>query len=450
MRNNPGRQHLPCLFRRCCPIVLVAACICNGFCAGEQRTKTTSTEFSVQAIESLKAADEGRQTAIDQIRDAPQNYAPPVFYVLSYMLFVDGKKDEAAFWFYAGQLRARFDANRCADVTARGAVNILNMQFGESINRYTFRDREKLKALVPKVIEWDRKTPHNYDHTWINSHGMDAVLESLGDSATGESVSSLPEEEWQRIAEETRAQYLDGFEKAMSPTGLGHPRDYFSDPDEIALALAVETGNLEEIELLASQGVNLNATGKDEQTPLHWAMLARNKASFESLLKHGANPNQQNSTTGESIISLAACEEEDSGWLRMVLAHGGDPNLANPTDDYLQGGKTPIFAAIHSRSKQNLDMLIDAGADINHASSFGTTPAMYAAGLNWFDSVYYLLKAGADYRIKHEKNGRDLVQQVLESRFPTSTWRKKVINFFEEEGVDLESAKQELTGAERD
>jgi len=43
---------------------------------------------------------------------APENYAPPVFYALSEALLVRGEKDDAAFWFYAGQIRTRFDAHK--------------------------------------------------------------------------------------------------------------------------------------------------------------------------------------------------------------------------------------------------------------------------------------------------------------------------------------------------
>ena len=46
-----------------------------------------------------------KQAAIDAVKAHPQCYAPPAFFALSAVLFQDGKKDEAAFWFYAGQLR---------------------------------------------------------------------------------------------------------------------------------------------------------------------------------------------------------------------------------------------------------------------------------------------------------------------------------------------------------
>lgn len=165
-----------------------------------------------------KGSSSEKEAKIKEIQAAPEKYAPPVLYVLSATLFQQGKKDEAAFWFYAGQVRARFDSNRCADVSAREAVAVLNQQYGPSINKYAFQNVDKLEALIPRVIEWDRKTPHKYDHHWINLHGMGAVLEALGanDAKGKPSPLNLPEEQWDKIAEKTRADYLEGFREVLA------------------------------------------------------------------------------------------------------------------------------------------------------------------------------------------------------------------------------------------
>lgn len=174
------------------------------------------TRATNEAIAALSRGDEAAQDrVIAQVKAQPEGFAPPVFYVLSRVLFQRGQKDEAAFWFYAGQLRARFDANRCADVSARQAVSALNQQFGGPINQYAFQDIAKLEALVPRVVAWDRQTPHRYDHRWINLHGMNAVLSATDPKAPAQAALSLPEAEWPQIAEKTRQDYLAGFRDAM-------------------------------------------------------------------------------------------------------------------------------------------------------------------------------------------------------------------------------------------
>jgi hypothetical protein len=140
-----------------------------------------------------------QQAVLERVRAAPERFQPPVFYVLSQTLFKAGLRDEAAFWFYAGQLRARFDANRCADVTARQAVDVMNQSYGAPINRHLFQDLDKAQELIAKVVDWDRRTPHAYDPHWINLHGMQAVQASrdpqLAARLTMESLS-LPAAQW--------------------------------------------------------------------------------------------------------------------------------------------------------------------------------------------------------------------------------------------------------------
>jgi hypothetical protein len=198
-----------------------------AFATADTKTATPKGEYAQidtrlanETIQTLAKGTPGdKQKTIENIKAKPENYAPPVFYVLSNVLFQDGQKDEGAFWFYAGQLRARFDANRCADSSARQAVGVLNQNYGSLINQYTFQDISKLELLIPKVVEWDRKTPHSYDHRWINLHGMGAMMSSLGtknDSDKTQTALSLPKEQWDAIAEKTRADYLSSFKEAMA------------------------------------------------------------------------------------------------------------------------------------------------------------------------------------------------------------------------------------------
>jgi hypothetical protein len=106
----------------------------------------------------------------------------------------------------------------CADSTARQALDVLNQSYGSQINPYAFRDLPKLERLVPKVVAWERKTPYHYDRRWINLHGMNAMLAGLTGAPSGTTASalSLPKEQWDAIAEKTRADYLTGFTQAIT------------------------------------------------------------------------------------------------------------------------------------------------------------------------------------------------------------------------------------------
>ena len=165
------------------------------------------TDRAVEVLLNGSARD--RQQQIDAVRAAPARYAPPVFYLMANVLFAEGEKDEAAFWFYAGQLRAQFDANRSGNPAASQAVFIMTQQHGSAINRHAFQDPAALEALIARVVAWDRKTPHAYDHRWIERR-TPAVPEHAPGSV------EPPREQWQELAERTRTEYLAGFREVMT------------------------------------------------------------------------------------------------------------------------------------------------------------------------------------------------------------------------------------------
>lgn len=177
---------------------------------GEYATiDTTATNEATRAM--MRGTKEERDKVAAEVLKAPDKYAPPALYVLSHVLFADGKKDDAAFWFYAGQLRSRSDGQLCTDRSAQSGTAVLNSQFGSEINQYTFQRLDQLKALVPKVVEWDRTTPHNYDRRWMALHGMGGFLEQDKTSPV-----VIPKSDWEKSDETVRTEYLEGFRQAMA------------------------------------------------------------------------------------------------------------------------------------------------------------------------------------------------------------------------------------------
>jgi hypothetical protein len=152
------------------------------------------------------------QTAATVLKN-PNYYNPAVIYALSRELFRQDKKDEAAYWFYVGQLRARYDANLCKDVSARQGVAVLNNEYGPEINQYAMKDLDKLTVTVKKVIEFVRNNNEDYDHRWISLHGMGAVMSGFGEKeGTGDVIE--PESKWPAIKKKTIDDYWQGFLEA--------------------------------------------------------------------------------------------------------------------------------------------------------------------------------------------------------------------------------------------
>jgi len=166
---------------------------------------------SIDTIKALRD-DKGkkREAAEKLVMARPGDFNPPVLYQLSSVLFEQGKKDEALFWFYAGQLRGRIDANICADKSARGAIDALNQKFGPLINQYSRTNLSVVTNTTERVLVWEEKTPCNYDRRWINLQGMNAA------TGNADSVLSAPQNQWEAIRKRARDQYASEFHEALA------------------------------------------------------------------------------------------------------------------------------------------------------------------------------------------------------------------------------------------
>lgn len=173
--------------------------------------KEIDVEKSNKIVEILKSENiNSKIQIVDSIIKKPNDYNPTVLYALSKELYDNNKKDEATYWYYLAQLRARYDANLCLDNSAKQAVSILNNEYGPNINKYAFQNIDFLEKTVKKVVDFAKNNDENYDHRWLNLHGMDAVLASMDEKAEKKELSK-PKKEWKKIKQKTIEDYFNGF-----------------------------------------------------------------------------------------------------------------------------------------------------------------------------------------------------------------------------------------------
>jgi hypothetical protein len=172
--------------------------------------KEIDVERHNKIIEILNS-DNGalKDESVDSVLSNPNYYNPPVIYALSNELFKRGRKREASYWFYVGQLRARYDANLCLDNTAEQATSILTDIYGTEINKFALENIDSLEIIVNKVVAFVRANDENYDHRWINLHGMDAVQNKRTKEL------SHPKSKWAEIKTKTIDEYYQGFLEAV-------------------------------------------------------------------------------------------------------------------------------------------------------------------------------------------------------------------------------------------
>lgn len=98
--------------------------------------------------------------AAEELINQPDTLKEPlILFSASSALFLHGKKDDAVFWFYAAQLRIRYQL--AFENGDRGQLlTIMLMTAGQPINNYAFQDVSNLDRILDRVLEWDKKAPN--------------------------------------------------------------------------------------------------------------------------------------------------------------------------------------------------------------------------------------------------------------------------------------------------
>lgn len=173
------------------------------------------TVYAMLAISNGPSEDKHR--AIRELEGQPELFAPPAFFALSNELAKRGDLDKALFWYYAAQLRANFDGNRCSDRTARdGASMAFDSQMNPAVRQHQIKVVDRLEKIVRSVIDWDRTTQHNYDHRWISTYGSMAAWNARFGKPLPEGYKlSIPEDQWDAVLKRTQDDWLNGFLEAL-------------------------------------------------------------------------------------------------------------------------------------------------------------------------------------------------------------------------------------------
>jgi hypothetical protein len=106
------------------------------------------------------SAQDPATLSIEQLSNGIENRHPSSFYILAGKLFAAGKKDDAVFWFYAGQLRYRVyllvNKDKLEPSGDPAAFASLSEEIGRPLNEYAFGDIPQLAKTIDAVIAWDQ------------------------------------------------------------------------------------------------------------------------------------------------------------------------------------------------------------------------------------------------------------------------------------------------------
>jgi ankyrin repeat protein len=131
---------------------------------------------------------------------------------------------------------------------------------------------------------------------------------------------------------------------------------------------AAERGHVGVVQALLTAGVDANARGWEQSTPLHWAARWGHGQVVDVLLAHGARANAR-TAEGETPLHWAVEKRQEDAVLRL-LAGGADVNVRN------QEGDTPLHWA--ATGADLVYLLLSAGAEVNPRDADGMTPLYLA------------------------------------------------------------------------
>ncbi len=371
-------------------------------------------------------------------------------FVMAIRLYDLGHKDEAVYWFYSAQFRARV-LIAIMEPESIGGIGSLGFELkqafaafmqlsGTYINTYAFEHPDMLRSTLKTVMD-EREPIPEFPTIYP---GVELIEPDQWAQQTEDVAENM-----QKLIDfvDENADFIR--EHGRPPRASGT----FTQPADRQLADAASVGDIDGIDAALANGADVNARGSGGQTPLEFVYRAvryegGSKEGFEYLLQQGADPNILGDR-GTALIHQAA--QYDTDLLRLCLDYGGDPNLRDAVEGLVSDqfiGQTPIYEAILSESLENMELLLEHGADINVKNTIREASPLYSA-LRFHKPIAakWLLEHGADWTAQ-TSDGTGIPEVALHYEFDAQQEPERaaaqewILNFLEEQGVDLEAAEQ--------
>ena len=167
--------------------------------------------------------------------------------------------------------------------------------------------------------------------------------------------------------------------------------NYHGRNNDTALHSAVDDGHRDVVELLIDAGADIEAQDSTGETPLHYACENGKLAILKMLLKAGAD--------------VCATDNRGTTCLMRAVHHGHTETvryLVGLPDVDVNAAKICSYTSLHSAVIRNngshpevVQMLIDAGADMEAKNENGCSSLLVACKVGKLDAVKLLVEAGA-------------------------------------------------------
>jgi hypothetical protein len=110
--------------------------------------------------------ESGAARTIQQLEDGIQNKAPATYFALATELFRNNRKDEAAFWYFVGDVRYRASILAKAQGSDASEEQYHFLFVSQSVGQAIFESAKHHPSVLVKAIDralaWDREQPNGY------------------------------------------------------------------------------------------------------------------------------------------------------------------------------------------------------------------------------------------------------------------------------------------------
>lgn len=174
------------------------------------------------------------------------------------------------------------------------------------------------------------------------------------------------------------------------------------------LSEATMSGSVEVVELLLEQGAAVDQTSPEGETALMIAARQGNTPIARLLLEKGADINASETWGGQSPLMWATAQQQ-TDMMRLLIEQGADIEAKGKArywdrritseprpKDMNKGGFAPLHYAARQGCIECVEILAEAGANLDTTDPDRVTPLNLALINQHFDTAAALIEAGAD------------------------------------------------------
>jgi uncharacterized protein len=179
---------------------------------------------------------------------------------------------------------------------------------------------------------------------------------------------------------------------------------------ETPLMFAARTGKVDSVALLLDRGADVNAVETLRgTTALMWASAQGHSRVAKLLVDKGANVSLPSSPAEKPPVGkIAKASAPEEGAIingKVVKPKPRDENFGTAQQiktELTGGGLTALVFATRINDVETVQVLLDAGADINQVTNYGWSPLLVATQNRYYQLGSFLLDHGADPNIANK------------------------------------------------